>query len=223
MPFMRLLIFIVSIFSFKLSLGQTQFEKQYSSDVCSCVENKHLTTYTVDNFITCFQEALEKDSIQVMQEYKRIYGDTVFSEDRHFGRDLYERIKVSLIGECKTYAILFDSLRYNSINKINQDSVTIQLKNLDTVGSVRRNKDYYNQKSLLFFQSKMYDSSLANANRVLTIDSANAQAMYFKGWVDEIKGNYDEAIFLYDKVAALTKQDNFLIFSALAKRKKNGM
>ena len=175
MPFMRLLIFIVSIFSFKLSLGQTEFEKQYSSDVCSCVENKHLTIYTVGNFVTCF------------------------------------------------HAILFDSLRFNSINKINQDSVTIQLKNLDTVGSVRRNKDYYNQKSLLFFQSKMYDSSLANANKVLNIDSANAQAMYFKGWVDEIKGNYDEAIFLYDKVAALTKQDNFLIFSALAKRKKNGM
>jgi tetratricopeptide (TPR) repeat protein len=158
-----------------------------------------------------------------MQEYKRIYGDTVFSEDRHFGRDLYERIKVSLVGECKPYAILFDSLRYNSIKKLNQDSVTIQLKNLDTVGLVRRNKDYFNQKSLLFFQAKMYDSSLANANKVLNIDSTNTQAMYFKGWVDEIKGNYDEAIFLYDKVAALTKQDNFLIFSALAKRKKNGM
>ena len=92
-----------------------------------------------------------------------------------------------------------------------------------SMGLVRQNKDYYNQKALLFFQSKIYDSSLANANKVLNIDSTNAQAMYFKGWVDEIKGNYNEAIFLYDKVAALTQQDDFLIFSALARRKKNGM
>jgi hypothetical protein len=69
----------------------------------------------------------------------------------------------------------------------------------------------------------MFDSALTNANIVLRLDSTNTQAMFFKGWVNEIKGNYDEAILLYDKVAASTKQENFLIFLALAKRKKNGM
>ena len=150
---MRLLIFIVSVFSLNLSFGQAEFDKQYSSDVCACIESKHFTTYTVDKFIACFQEVLDKDSIQVMQEYKRIYGDTVFSEDRHFGRDLFERIKVNLIGECKPYAMLFDSLRYRSINNLTQDSLTMQLKNLDTVALLRRNKEFYNQKTLLFFQS----------------------------------------------------------------------
>lgn len=220
---MRALIFIILIFNSTFSFGQSEFEKLYSNQACACIESKHFTIYTVENFVTCFQEVLQNDSAQVIQEYKRIYGDTTFSEGRHFGHDLVARVQISLIGECKAYAVFVDSMRYNSIGNLNQDSLKVLLKNLDTVASMRRNKEFYNQKALLFFQSSMFDSALTNANKVLQIDSTNAQAMYFKGWVDEIKGNYNEAVVLYDKVAASTKQENFLIFSALAKRKKNGM
>jgi tetratricopeptide (TPR) repeat protein len=220
---MRAIIFIVSVFSLNFSFGQSEFEKQYSKDVCACIESKYSTGYNIDNFIVCFQETLQNDSALVMQEYKRIYGDTLAVDGRHFGHDLYEKIKVSMISECKPYLMLFDSLRYKSIKNLNQDSLKMQLKNLDTVTLTSMNENFYNQKALLWFQSSMYDSALINAEKVLKLDSNNAQALFMKGWVDEIKGNYDEAILLYNKVAELTSQDNYLIFSAIAKRKKRGM
>ncbi|MEO6288956.1 MAG: hypothetical protein ABIO76_03495 [Ginsengibacter sp.] len=50
----------------------------------------------------------------------------------------------------------------------------------------------------------------------------NFQGLYIKAWINEIKGNYDEAISLYNKVAELTHMNSFYIFSEVAKRKKNG-
>jgi tetratricopeptide (TPR) repeat protein len=220
---MRPLIFIVLVFSSTVSFGQAEFEKQYSNDVCSCMEKKQYTTYNSDNFLICFQQAFEKDSAQVIKEYERIYGDTLFSESRHFGNELYQKIRISMISDCKPYAVFIDSLRYNHLKNLNQDSLKVELKNLDTIASAKQDVDYYNQRSMLFFQLHLYDSALNNSDKVLQQDSNNAQALYFKGWVNEIKGNYDEAIMLYDKVALMTKEEDFLIFSALAKRKKNGM
>ena len=69
----------------------------------------------------------------------------------------------------------------------------------------------------------MYDSSLSNAEKALAINSNNIQALYIKGWINEIKGSYDAAILLYNKVAELTHMNSFYIFSEIAKRKKNGM
>jgi tetratricopeptide (TPR) repeat protein len=220
---MRPLIFTFFIFIFNLSFGQSEFEKQYSMDVCSCLEGKHMARYTIDNFVVCFQETLQNDSALLMQEYKKIYGDTLYLDKRHFGHDLFEKIKVSMISECKPYFMLFDSLRYKSIKKLNHDSLKMQLKSLDTVALINMNEKFYNQKALLLFQLSMYDSSLINSEKVLKLDSNNAEALFIKGWINEIKGNYDQAISLYNKVAKLTKQDSFLIFSAIAKRKKISM
>jgi tetratricopeptide (TPR) repeat protein len=223
MPFMRPLIFIILVLNSIVSFGQSEFEKQYSSEVCSCMESKQYTAYNADNFVICIQQVFENDSAQVIKEYERIYGDTLFSDSRHFGNDLYKKIRISMVSECKPYAIFIDSLRYNELKNLNQDSLKIKLKNLDTIASVKHDINYYNQRSLLFFQLRLYDSVASNSSKVLQQDSNNVQALYFKGWVNEIKGNYDEAMILYDKVASITKEEDFLIFSALARRKKNGM
>lgn len=220
---MRSLIFIVLFFITHLSFGQSEFEKKYSSEVCSCMDSTQYTAYNTDNFLICFQTVFENNSAQVVHEYERIYGDTLFSEGRHFGNDLYKKIRISMISECKSYAIFVDSLRYNKARNLNQDSLKLELKKLDTIAYSKQDVSYYNRKSILFFQLRLYDSTLNNSNKALKQDSNNVQAMYFKGWVNEIQGNYDEAIILFDKVALITKDDDFLIFSALAKRKKNGM
>ena len=223
MPFMRSVIFIILVFNSVFSFGQSEYEKHYVKEVCSCLESQHDIKYNDDHFLGCFHDVMMKDSVQMLQEYKGIYGDTNFSEDRHFGHDLFDRAQIILIADCKIYADCFDSLRYRRFKNLNQDSIKMVLRNLDTVDLVRHDIDFFNQKSFLFFLSSMYDSAIANSDKVLQLDSTNPQAMYYKGWVDDIKGDYDEAILLYDKVAASTNDKNFLLFSALAKRKKTGM
>ena len=220
---MRTLILILLAFKSIFSFGQSAFEKQYSSDVCNCMESKQNTSFNTDNFLICFQQVLGNDSAQIIQEYKKIYGDTIFSESRHFGNDLYNKLKISMVSECKPYATFLDSLRYNEVKSLNKDSVRLELKNLNTTAFLKQDISFYNQKSVLFFQLQLYDSAINNSNKVLKQDSNNAQAMYFKGWANEIKGNYDVPVMLYNKLALLTRQDYFLILSALVKRKKNGM
>ncbi|HMD00323.1 MAG TPA: hypothetical protein VKH37_09220 [Ferruginibacter sp.] len=46
--------------------------------------------------------------------------------------------------------------------------------------------------------------------------------MFLKAWIYQIKGNYDAAILLYDKVAELSQMNAFYIYSEVAKRKKRG-
>lgn len=69
----------------------------------------------------------------------------------------------------------------------------------------------------------MYDSSLVDIEKSLSLNANNFQGLYIKAWINEIKGNYDEAISLYDKVAELTHMKSFYIFSEIAKRKKSGL
>lgn len=223
MPFMRVLFFTVSMLVSTFLPGQSAFEIKYSKDVCSCLENKNLTKFNSKDFIECFQQVLDDDSALAMQEYKRMYGDTSLENGKDFGRYVIEKAQIRLIDECKPFFMLFDSLRYESINHLNQDSLKKQLTELKITHASNMDGKFYNEKAVLFFQLKMYDSSLHDVENVLRLDANNPQSLFMKAWINEIKGKYDEAIVLYDKVAALTNQNNFLIFSAIAKRKKNGM
>jgi tetratricopeptide (TPR) repeat protein len=99
----------------------------------------------------------------------------------------------------------------------------LQLSNLNNTESSEMNDKLYSSKALLFFQLKMYDSSLIDIEKALNLNSNNFKSLYIKAWINEIKGNYDEAIFLYDKVAELTHMKSFYIFSEVAKRKKKDM
>jgi tetratricopeptide (TPR) repeat protein len=221
---MRAFIFIALFFFSKCLFGQSAFDKKYSKEVCNCLNNfKSTKDLTETDFMDCFQKVMQADSDLVLQECKNIYGDTSYESGYKFAKDLIERTTINLVKDCKTYFVLTDSLRYEDYKNLNQDSLKLKISNLNNTENSKRNDKFFCEKALLFFELKMYDSSLVDIEKALSLNSNNVQSLYIKAWINEIKGNYDEAISLYDKVAELTHMKSFYIFSEVAKRKKNGM
>jgi len=175
-------------------------------------------------FMDCFIKVIDDDRELVIQEYERVYGDDWSSQNGiKFAQDLELEASISLIKDCFTYFVLTDSLRYGNYKNLNQDSLKNYLSELNNIESPERNDEYYINKAMLFFQLKMFDSSLIEIEKSLNFNPKNIESLYLKGWINEIKGNYDEAISLYNEVAKLTHMNSFYIFSEIAKRKKSGI
>lgn len=205
------------------SFGQSTLDTKYSVDVCTCIDSVKKMGLTDQSLPDCFQKAMLQNSDLILQETKSKYGDTSEASGYKFGKELAERITISLVEVCKSYFILTDSLRYEDYKNLNLDSLKLQLSILDKTKDSLKNDEFYANKALIFFELKNYDSSLFAIQNSLNLNSNNIQSLYIKGWINEIKGNYDEAIALYNKVAELTHMNSFYIFSEVAKRKKNGM
>jgi len=220
---MRVLITIVFLFIDICSFGQSSLDTKYSADVCACLDSVKVKGINEQNFSDCFQKAVQQNSDLILKETKKQYGDTSEESGEKFGKDLAERMSIALVKNCKVYFIITDSMRYDDFKNLNKDSIKFQLKNMEGTEVSGQNDDFFSNKALLYFELKMYDSSLTNVEKSLTINSNNVQGLYIKGWINEIKGNYDEAILLYDKVAELTQVKSFYIFSEIAKRKKSGI
>lgn len=219
---MRTFKFILFLLIATRSPGQSTLNAKYSSDVCACLENLKRRELTDQNLSGCFQRAMQQNSDLIIRETKTKYGDTSEASGYKFGKELAERTMISLVSNCKTYFILTDSLRYEDYRNLSQDSLKLQLNNLNKTQATSRNSEFYGNEALLYFELKNYDSALFVIKKSLDLNSNNFQSLYIKAWINEIKGNYDEAIKLYDKVAELTHMNSFYIFSEVAKRKKNG-
>jgi len=57
----------------------------------------------------------------------------------------------------------------------------------------------------------------------LSQDSTHPTALFIKASILDARKDYQAAIILYDKVAELSPQKGMHIYSAIAKRKKNGL
>src|ERR1019366_4615344 len=95
--FMRAFIFITLFVCSKCSFAQSSFDIKYSKDVCNCMDNLKTKDLTETDFIDCFQKAMQADSDLVLQECKKIYGDTSYESGYKFGKDLIERTTISLV------------------------------------------------------------------------------------------------------------------------------
>jgi len=220
---MRTLKFILFLLISAPSFGQSTLDTKYSADVCACLDSLKKTGLTEQNLPDCFQKAMQQNRDLIFQETKEKYGNTSEASGYKFGAELAKRMMISLVRDCKTYFILTDSLRYEDYKNLNQDSLRLQLRILNQTEDSLRNSEFYSNEALIFFELKNYDSSLSAIKKSLNLSSNNFQSLYIKAWIKEIKGNYDEAILLYNKVAQLTHENSFYIFSEVAKRKKNGM
>ncbi|HET7119037.1 MAG TPA: hypothetical protein VFI29_21270 [Hanamia sp.] len=220
---MRKLITIVFLVIDIYSFGQPTLDTKYSSDVCACLDSIKAKGINEQNFSDCFQKAAMQNSGLILKETKQEYGDTSEESAYKFGKELAERISITLVKNCRTYFIITDSMRYDDYKNLNEDSIKFQLKDMEETEVSKQNDEFFSNKAMLYFELKMYDSSFTNVEKALTINSDNIQGLYLKGWLNEIKGNYDDAILLYDKVAELTQVKSFYIFSEIAKRKKTGM
>lgn len=219
---MRSFKFVVFLLFATPSFGQSALDIKYSTDVCACLDSVKITGLNEENFLDCFQKAMQQNTDLILQEVNEKYGDSSEASGYKFGKDLAERAMINLVGECRTYFVLTDSMRYGDYKNLNQDSLGVLLKNLNNTQTASRDEEFYSNKALLFFALKNYDSSLFEIEKSLNLEPNNFPSLFLKGWINEIKGNYDEAIILYNKLAELTHMNSYYIFSEVAKRKKNG-
>ncbi len=218
---MRTLILIISVLITPNSFGQDTLEKIVSSDICNCIsQTKNLVE---EDFLSCFQKAIEKNSDLILKECKALYNDTSDQTGNKFGKELYSRISVSMIYSCKPYYNLMDTLRYSALQGLDKDSINAAISNMSKSDTKTWSSDFFTQRGVLYFQISDLVNALKDFDNAIKLDQYALQSIYFKAWSLEINKNYDEAQFLYSNLATLTKKNDFNIFAAIVKKKKNSL
>ena len=83
---MKPIIFAAFFFCSNYLFGQSAFDIKYSKDVCNCFDNFKSSQGIADTaFMECFQKVIQADSDLVLQECKRIYGNTSEESGYKFG------------------------------------------------------------------------------------------------------------------------------------------
>ncbi len=191
---------------------------------CDCITKILDTEKKDDNaFNTCFIKSIGKDTVLIKRECQKIYGDTTAETSYKFGNDFFKRNSVNLIYTCDTYFKLLDSTRYEQINSLNKDSIQSSITSLNMTNPDTWDKDFLVKRGLFYFALADYVNAQKDFDSSLTLDPNTLQSIYFKAWIFEIKKDYDNAIKLYSDLAILTKVNDFNIFAAIAKRKKNSL
>jgi tetratricopeptide (TPR) repeat protein len=206
-----------------LSNSQSITEVDWSKGVCECIESSNKTGDVEANFRTCFLLSLDSHQPEFMQEVQKRYGDLAEENMTKLMDSLYIDVGIKLIGSCKPYFTFMDSLMHQSYKNLNKDSLKNLLHGAESVNMEKKDKKHYEYIGTLYFQLGDYDKAMENSEKILSQDSTSMTALFIKAsFMDSIK-NYQEAIILYDKVAKLSHQNSFYIYSAIARRKKNSL
>ena len=83
--------------------------------------------------------------------------------------------------------------------------------------------DSFTQRGVSYFLVSDLDNAIRDFEAAIRLDQNAFQSIYFKAWALELKKEYDGAFLLYTKLALITNKNDFNIFAAIAKRKKNGL
>lgn len=218
---MKIAVLLICLFVISKSYSQTALEIKYAEGACDCIDSLKLNNnLNQENFSSCFQSALLINHDLVLQECQRIYGDTSYESGYKLGTDLTQKTMVEMVGKCESYFHLMDSLRYEDYKNLDHDSLAIVFKEMNQVATENQSETFLEKRALLSFHLKKYQSALADIDAVLQKNPANGQSIFLKGWIYEINGEYDAAKLMYDKVADISKNSSFLIFSEVVKRKK---
>ena len=219
---MKTLLLIISVAVVtSTSFGQDTLDKIVSSDICNCISQTK--NFTEENFLICFEKAMEENSDLILKECKALYNDTSYQTGYKFGQEVYGRISVSMIYRCKPYYNFMDTLRYSALQGLNKDSVSASIIDMNKKDTKSWDKDFFTQRGVMYFQMSDLENALQDFNNAIKLDQYALQSIYFKAWTLELKKNYDEAFLLYSTLATLTKKNDFNIFAAIVKQKKNGL
>jgi len=214
----RLITTIAFVAIAATSFSQTK-TSIYSEGICDCVNQQ----MGLDkNYPGCFEKALKDHIVQFNQDLLE-KGDTSKEGKEKLRSEIATTVMIDLIRTCPIFYNYFDSIEEASFRILNNKDPLKQLINgLDTVHESKRDEHYYKFKAILFFQSGDYDGALKMAEAILSKDSLNTDALFLKATVFDKKKRYAEAIELYEKIAAMTKNKGYLFFAAVDRRKLEG-
>jgi tetratricopeptide (TPR) repeat protein len=166
---------------------------------------------------------LDRNSSAIANRVIKEYGSVTKKNTEKVTDELEIEVSIKLIDSCTTFFRFTDSLKHQQYKNLNKDSLVRLLNGLGSFDTTKSSKIFFVRAGVLYYQLGDHERALKNAERVLSEDSVNITALFIKAFIYDTRGNYQEAITLYDKVAELSHQKSVYIYSALARRKKNGL
>jgi tetratricopeptide (TPR) repeat protein len=214
-----LVIGFISIINF--SYGQT-FIGKMQNKICECitVSVDYKTGMNDQKFTDCWIG----DSLfikEMSDSLSNIDSLNSYDDGYKWGMQYFENNQLKFILECDAWYRFIDSARYSFLGEM--DSAT-QIKKIDTITQFLNKhgdqSDYYRQRGMAYFSLSKYDQAKKDFDKALNLPDANPQNLYFRGWIAELKGNYDEALTDYKLAREITGViyiDNLI---GIAERKK---
>jgi len=188
----------------------------YSQGVCECMDS---SGGVQKSMIECFSKSIEKNKAQFNKEVGG-RGDTSENSVTELFNELLFDVQIDLIGICKSFYQYMDSLDRLRDKDLNTDSLQNEMLRLNLLDQSKKNKDYYMVKANLFIQLGDYNNALKISDSLISKDSADVVGLLLKALVLDKKGDYGHSEQVYNKLVAITGKRGFLLFAALAKRRK---
>ena len=207
------------LFSFSISASaQTDLYTKVTEEACKRFDTTKIKSF--EAFESCFQKALHSNADLLIKVVLEKYNDTSYEAGYKFGKELMEKAIVEMIFSCNSYYKVIDSLRYEGLKNVDTTSITKLLSNMTKTSVNERNAEFFTKRGMYYFQLGKMDSASKDFDSAIQHDANALQPQFFKAWALELKGNYTEALRLYENVAKFTGDNKFLMFAAIAKRKQ---
>jgi tetratricopeptide (TPR) repeat protein len=214
---MKFCVFLMCFLGTSQLWSQTQRDKKFSGEVCICLNG--FKSVTVDDYMQCLEKSMIKHESLILQEVKRLHLDTTDEVGYNLGKALYNRIFVSMVGNCEAYFNLMEALRMSTFTASNIDSIKLILVSLNNNIAID-NVDFLIERGVIYTLSEDYALALKDLDRAIELDSSKFQSFYYKAYILEKKGQFVEAQQLYDYLYNVTHENLFLICSAMMQHKQ---
>ena len=220
---MRVLILLICSLLLKSVKGQATIDNIVSKATCACIDNFLNPETDTTSFYKCFIANIGKDTELIKRESVKIYGDSTNKSFHKLASDVFDRNSETLIFSCDAFFKLIDSTRYSQISGLNKGDLSSTLESLNKIGIEKQDIAFHIKRGMTNFGLQDYDNAIADFDFALSINSNMNEIIFFKAWALENQKKYDEAIKLYTNLASETKNHEYRIFAAVAKRKKNSL
>ena len=221
---MKILILILIC---STAFGQSKLETNLSKEICSCLSNeKGLKQFSSEIFSDCFFKAARKYYSEIKTECVKLYGDTSSENARKMGKKLQDDLSVFMIDNCEIYYSLRTAKRQSELLKItslNKDSLN---KIIDSLGNITENRhdySFFQKRASTLFRLANYDQAINDFDKAVKLDESDYSSLGMKAWAYELIGKYELAIKCYDILSKKMQVSLFSIYSAMARRKQNGL
>jgi tetratricopeptide (TPR) repeat protein len=210
-------IYITIILLFTSHLYGQDFKVELGEKICECFEREKeikestLTSCFTDNAVY-FETELEKmiDKTSDVSEYE---------QGKILGRQLFFDMQNSLIQNCDLYYEFFDNMREESRIAMKDVFSQSTIDSLDILITENKTTELLWERGNAYFYQNKLEKAEKDYTECIEINNNHIQSLFFLGWVNERQGNFTKAIELYEKIIALTNNEEIILFLELAKRK----
>jgi len=217
---MKQVFVLIIILSFVSLSGQEfpdELNNGFQQEVCDCLNNspqKKMETAgaCIDNWITKysakFNSYIDFNSKKNPQEQ--------FSE---IAVKFIRQNRENLIVNCGEITEILRAVRKKLLENDKKNYESIDLDSINKSIDNKEDNNFLLTRAKYYFFHDEWDRSKADFNKILESDPQNDKAVYFLGLINELTGNYREAVDLYHQLIDITKDETYLNDIYIVKRK----